>query len=140
MNGFSHVRTSVLAILAVLAVLECARFAASQISITPPVQTTWAPTATALLAQPIADSTPNAAQLRRGQYLVAGGDCMPCHIRDGGEPFAGGLGLKTPFGLIYSANITSDRETGIGNWTSDQFYHAMHNGTDDEGKNLYAAS
>jgi mono/diheme cytochrome c family protein len=139
MNGFSHVRTSVLAILAVLAILGTARFAASQISITPPVQTTWAPTATALLAQPIADSTPNAAQLRRGQYLVAAGDCMSCHIRDGGEPFAGGLGLKTPFGLIYSANITSDRETGIGNWTSDQFYHAMHDGIDDEGKNLYPA-
>jgi len=133
------VRTSVLAILAVLAILGTARFAASQISITPPVQTTWAPTATALLAQPIADSTPNAAQLRRGQYLVAAGDCMSCHIRDGGEPFAGGLGLKTPFGLIYSANITSDRETGIGNWTSDQFYHAMHDGIDDEGKNLYPA-
>jgi mono/diheme cytochrome c family protein len=139
MNGFSHVRSSVLAILAVLAILECARFAASQISITPPVQTSWAPTATALLAQPIADSTPNATQLRRGQYLVAAGDCMSCHIRDGGEPFAGGLGLKTPFGLIYSANITSDRETGIGEWTSEQFYHAMHDGIDDEGKNLYPA-
>jgi len=139
MNGFSHVRTSVLPILAVLAILGCARFAASQISTIPTVQTTWAPTATALLAQPISDSTPNAAQLRRGQYLVAAGDCMSCHIRDGGEPFAGGLGLKTPFGLIYSANITSDRETGIGNWTSDQFYHAMHDGIDDEGKNLYPA-
>jgi mono/diheme cytochrome c family protein len=139
MNGFSRVRTVVIAILAVLAILEYARFAASQISITPPVQTTWAPTATALLAQPIADATPNAAQLRRGQYLVAAGDCMSCHIRAGGEPFAGGLGLKTPFGLIYSANITSDRETGIGNWTSDQFYHAMHDGIDDEGRNLYPA-
>ena len=139
MNGVAHVRTSVLAILAVLAILGCARFAASQNSITPPAQPTWAPTATALLAQSIADSTPNAAQLRRGQYLVAAGDCMSCHIREGGEPFAGGLGLKTPFGLIYSANITSDRETGIGNWTSEQFYHAMHDGIDDEGRNLYPA-
>ena len=62
-----------------------------------------------LLTEPIADSAPNAAQLRRGQYLVAAGDCMSCHLRDGGEPFAGGLGLNTPFGVIYSPNITSDR-------------------------------
>lgn len=139
MNVLSHPRTSVLGILAVLAILGIARFAASQISTAPPVHTAWALTATGLLSQPIADSTPNAAQLRRGQYLVAAGDCMSCHIRDGGEPLAGGLGLRTPFGVIYSANITSDRETGIGNWSSDQFYHAMHDGIDDEGKNLYPA-
>jgi mono/diheme cytochrome c family protein len=94
---------------------------------------------TQLLTQPIPDSTPNAAQLRRGQYLVVAGDCMSCHLRDGGEPLAGGLGLKTPFGVIYSPNITSDKETGIGNWTDEQFYRAMHDGTDDEGKNLYPA-
>ena len=64
---------------------------------------------------------------------------MSCHFRDGGEPLAGGLGLKTPFGVIYSANITSDRETGIGTWTSDQFYHAMHDGIDVQGENLYPA-
>ncbi len=46
---------------------------------------------------------------------------MSCHLRDGGQPFAGGFGLNTPFGLIYSANITSDRQTGIGDWTSEQF-------------------
>lgn len=92
-----------------------------------------------LLTQPIADSTPNAAQLRRGQYLVAAGDCMSCHLREGGEPLAGGLGLKTPFGVIYSPNITSDKDTGIGSWTSAQFYRAMHDGIDDEGKNLYPA-
>ena len=92
-----------------------------------------------LLTKPIADSTPNAAQVRRGQYLVAAGDCMSCHLREGGEPLAGGLGLNTPFGVIYSANITPDKETGIGDWTSDQFYHAMHDGIDDEGKNLYPA-
>jgi mono/diheme cytochrome c family protein len=82
---------------------------------------------------------PNAAQLRRGQYLVVAGDCMSCHFRDRGEPLAGGLGLKTPFGVIYTPNITSDKETGIGNWTSDQFYRAMHDGIDDGGKNLYPA-
>jgi mono/diheme cytochrome c family protein len=95
--------------------------------------------ATQLLSDGIGDSTPNAAQLRRGQYLVAAGDCMSCHVRDGGEPLAGGLGLKTPFGVIYTPNITSDRETGIGNWTADQFYRAMHDGVDPRGENLYPA-
>jgi mono/diheme cytochrome c family protein len=64
---------------------------------------------------------------------------MSCHLREGGEPFAGGLGLNTPFGVIYTPNITSDRETGIGAWSNDQFYRAMHDGIDDEGRNLYPA-
>jgi mono/diheme cytochrome c family protein len=92
-----------------------------------------------LLRQPISDATPNAEQLRRGQYLVAAGDCMSCHLRAGGEPLAGGLGLNTPFGVIYTPNITSDKGTGIGDWTADQFYQAMHEGIDDEGHNLYPA-
>jgi mono/diheme cytochrome c family protein len=91
------------------------------------------------LANRIDDSTPNAAQLRRGQYLVAAGDCMSCHLREGGEPFAGGLGLNTPFGAIYTSNITPDRETGIGAWTGEQFYHAMHDGKGVHGENLYPA-
>lgn len=104
-----------------------------------PAQADWPLTASALLAQPIADSVPNAAQLRRGQYLVAAGDCMSCHVRDGGEPLSGGLGLKTPFGVIYSANITSDAQTGLGAWTADQFYRAMHDGIGVHGEYLYPA-
>jgi mono/diheme cytochrome c family protein len=92
-----------------------------------------------LLRQPIPDTLPNAEQLRRGQYLVAAGDCISCHTREGGEALAGGLGLNTPFGVIYTPNITSDTKTGIGDWTSDQFYQAMHTGIDDEGSNLYPA-
>lgn len=92
-----------------------------------------------LLRQPIPDTSPNAEQLRRGQYLVAAGDCMSCHMREGGAPLAGGLALKTPFGVIYTPNITSDQETGIGGWSADQFYQAMHQGIDDEGSNLYPA-
>jgi mono/diheme cytochrome c family protein len=94
---------------------------------------------TELLSRPIDAADPNAAQLARGQYLVAAGDCMSCHLRPGGEPFAGGLGLKTPFGVIYTSNITPDPKTGIGAWTGDQFYRAMHDGKDDEGENLYPA-
>jgi mono/diheme cytochrome c family protein len=91
------------------------------------------------LSQPIPATVLNADQLRRGQALTIAGDCMSCHLRDGGQPFAGGLGLNTPFGVIYSANITSDRQTGIGGWTGDQFYHAMHDGVGAQGENLYPA-
>src|ERR1017187_10440709 len=126
MSRFYHLRALVLGVGAVLAILGFGRLAASQIPTTLPAHTTWALTATGLLSQPIADSTPNAAQLRRGQYLVVAGDCMSCHVRDGGEPLAGGLGLKMSFGVICPTNITSDRQTGIGSWTNDQFYHAMH--------------
>jgi mono/diheme cytochrome c family protein len=139
MKTLSHLRTPILGLVALLAILGSAHFAAGQMLPALPAHTGWTLTANALLSEPIADSTPNAAQLRRGQYLVAAGDCMSCHIRDGGEPLAGGLGLRTPFGIIYSANITSDQKTGIGAWTSDQFYRAMHDGIDDEGKNLYPA-
>jgi mono/diheme cytochrome c family protein len=92
-----------------------------------------------MLTQPIADSAANATQLRRGQYLVRAGDCVSCHMRPGGEPLAGGLALNTPFGAIVSSNITSDVQTGIGGWTSDQFYKAMHDGIGAHGENLYPA-
>jgi len=91
-----------------------------------------------IITQPIADG-PNAEQLRRGQYLVRMGDCLSCHLRAGGEPFAGGLGLNTPFGVIYSSNISSDPTNGIGNWTPDQFYKAMHDGIGGRGQHLYPA-
>ncbi len=104
-----------------------------------PAHPSTAVTPSSLLTQAIPDGTPNATQLRRGQYLVAVGDCMSCHARPGGEPLAGGLGLNTPFGTIYSSNITSDKETGIGAWRSDQFYRAMHDGIGAYGENLYPA-
>jgi mono/diheme cytochrome c family protein len=121
------------------AILSLASPAMSQVSPSLPAHSFSGVIATELLTQPIADSTPSAAQLRRGQYLVAAGDCMSCHLREAGEPLAGGLGLQTPFGLIYSANITSDEKTGIGAWTGDQFYRAMHDGIDNEGESLYPA-
>jgi mono/diheme cytochrome c family protein len=90
------------------------------------------------LLNPIPDG-PDAARLRHGQYLVRMGDCLSCHLRAGGEPFAGGLGLNTPFGVIYSSNISSDPNQGIGNWTPDQFYRAMHDGIGGHGQHLYPA-
>jgi mono/diheme cytochrome c family protein len=79
------------------------------------------------------------AEIERGRYLEAAGDCAACHTDEGGRPFAGGLPVPTPFGTIYSTNITPDGETGIGNWTSDEFYRAMHEGMAPGGKHLYPA-
>jgi len=69
-----------------------------------------------------------AEQMKRGEYLAKAGDCIACHTTANGKVFAGGLPIKTPFGTIYSPNITSDRETGIGDWTDDQFVQAMREG------------
>lgn len=91
-----------------------------------------------ILTQPLPDG-PNAALIRRGRYLTIAGDCVSCHTRAGGHPFAGGLGLRTPFGTVYSSNITSDGATGIGGWTADQFFHALHDGKSADGDRLYPA-
>jgi mono/diheme cytochrome c family protein len=139
MGGSTSLRASIFGAAAGVAILLAPRPAMSQVPPTLPAYPFSGVIPTQLLAQPIEDSTPNAAQLRRGQYLVAAGDCMSCHLRDGGEFLAGGRGLQTPFGVIYSSNITSDKETGIGGWSGDQFYRAMHEGIDDEGRNLYPA-
>lgn len=87
------------------------------------------------LAQPADD----AALAARGAYVAKAADCMPCHTADKSRPFAGGLALNTPFGAIYSPNITSDRSTGIGLWTYDQFVNAVRNGIRKDGAYLYPA-
>jgi mono/diheme cytochrome c family protein len=75
----------------------------------------------------------------RGKYLAEMADCMVCHTAKGGAPYAGGFAINLPFGTIYSANITADKDTGIGNWTDAQFLGALHRGVDDEGEHLYPA-
>jgi mono/diheme cytochrome c family protein len=75
----------------------------------------------------------------RGRYLVQAGDCAACHTADNGKPFAGDRPVPTPFGNIYSSNLTPDKETGIGRWSNDDFYRAMHEGIDEEGDHLYPA-
>lgn len=79
------------------------------------------------------------AQVERGKYLVEAGDCEACHTNKGGQPFAGDRPIQTPFGVIYSPNITPDRETGIGAWTDEQFYRALHEGIAEDGSHLYPA-
>ncbi len=77
--------------------------------------------------------------IQRGRHLASAGDCVSCHTVKGGKPFAGGYPVETPFGVIYSSNITPDVVTGIGNWTDDDFYRAMHEGKRKDGKYLYPA-
>ena len=79
------------------------------------------------------------AQIERGRYLVTAGDCIACHTAAKGKPFAGGRAIETPFGTIYSPNITPDRETGIGAWADDDFYRALHSGIGPDGTRLYPA-
>jgi len=79
------------------------------------------------------------AKLEKGRALVDAGDCVACHTQDKAKPFAGGRAIPTPFGTIYSANITPDRDTGIGAWTADDFYRAMHEGVGPHGERLYPA-
>ncbi len=79
------------------------------------------------------------SMVERGRYLAEAGDCAACHTAPGGQPFAGARAVPTPFGTIYSTNITPDKKTGIGNWTEEQFYRAMHEGIRRDGKHLYPA-
>ena len=85
---------------------------------------------------PVAD---RAALIARGAYLARAGDCMACHTARGGAQYAGGRAIRTPFGTIYAPNITPDKDTGIGNWSADDFWHALHDGKSKEGKLLYPA-
>jgi len=80
-----------------------------------------------------------AADAERGRYLALAGNCGACHTRAGGEPFAGGLAFDTPFGTIYSSNITPDPKTGIGRWTAADLRRAMHEGIAADGSRLFPA-
>lgn len=75
--------------------------------------------------------------VERGAYLARAGDCMSCHTAKGGQPFAGGLRLDTPFGYMLTPNITPDPDTGIGRWSEADFYRAMHEGVNKHGKDMY---
>ena len=86
-----------------------------------------------------ADDPADPNLVARGNYLAKAADCMPCHTSASDKPYAGGLRLNTPFGAIYSPNVTPDRETGIGAWTFEQFKDAVHNGIRADGKYLYPA-
>src|SRR5450759_2495140 len=75
----------------------------------------------------------------RGAYLALAGDCIACHTSRGGPPYAGGLPLATPIGIVYSTNITPDLETGIGRYSTDEFVRVMREGVAKDGHRLYPA-
>jgi mono/diheme cytochrome c family protein len=77
--------------------------------------------------------------VQRGEYLAHAADCMVCHTTKGGQEYAGGLGFKLPFGMLYSTNITPDKETGIGNYSDRDFLNAVQHGTRRDGAPLYPA-
>ena len=80
-----------------------------------------------------------ASLVQRGEYLVKAADCVVCHTSPGGLAYAGGLGFKLPFGTLYSSNITPDRETGIGDYSDQDFLNAVQRGTSRDGARLYPA-
>jgi mono/diheme cytochrome c family protein len=78
-------------------------------------------------------------QIERGRYLAITSDCLSCHTVPGGQPFAGGRPIETPFGDIVAPNITPDLETGIGAWSDDAFDAAVRKGVRPDGARLYPA-
>src|SRR5215468_6073227 len=84
-------------------------------------------------------SLAKASAVERGEYLARAADCMVCHTSPGGKEYAGGLGFKLPFGTLYSTNITPDKETGIGNYSDQEFLAAVRRGIRRDGARLYPA-
>jgi mono/diheme cytochrome c family protein len=82
---------------------------------------------------------PAAETIARGMALTIAGDCASCHTADPAKPFAGGKRIDTPFGGIYSPNLTLDRDTGLGGWSDDDFYRALRHGVAPNGSRYYPA-
>ena len=80
-----------------------------------------------------------ASLVERGEYLAKAADCMVCHTKPGEKEYSGGLGFKLPFGTLYSTNITPDKDTGIGNYSDQDFLNAVQRGTRHDGARLYPA-
>ncbi len=80
-----------------------------------------------------AGSTRPSSLIETGAYLARAGNCAACHTVRGGAAYAGGVALATPFGTVYSSNLTADPKTGIGAWSAEDFWRAMHNGRSRDG-------
>jgi mono/diheme cytochrome c family protein len=75
----------------------------------------------------------------RGKYLAEAADCAACHTAPGGAPYAGGLAMPSGFGTIYATNITPEPDDGIGRWSAEDFWRALHDGIRRDGRQLYPA-
>ncbi|HEY0886311.1 MAG TPA: cytochrome c [Ramlibacter sp.] len=86
------------------------------------------------------DERPATAEtVARGAYLVRLGNCVACHTQRGGVPFAGGRPIETPFGTVYSTNLTPHPEAGLGAWSREDFWRALHDGRSRDGRLLTPA-
>ena len=110
------------------------------------MRTSFAPIAAALVLSacggPHGDGQPVKAspeQIARGKYLARAADCAACHTASGGAPMAGGEPLASPYGTLVGSNITPDKQHGIGKWSADDFYAALHDGVAPGGHQLYPA-
>lgn len=92
-----------------------------------------------MLGTGAAQATDDAQRIQHGEYLARAGDCAACHTAPGGIPFAGGLKMTTPIGAIYSSNITPDKQTGIGEYSLQEFGDALRKGVARDGSRLYPA-
>lgn len=90
-------------------------------------------------AKPPAPLSQYEASAEHGRYLARAGNCSVCHTSTNGEELAGGVEFHTPFGVLYSTNITPDNATGIGEWTFEDFYRSMKEGIRPDGSHLYPA-
>ena len=88
-------------------------------------------------SSPLPAVVSSAAQIERGAYLARIGDCAACHTERGGAAYAGGRAIPTPFGTFYSPNITPHADSGLGRWSNDDFWQAMHQGRSRDGSPLY---
>lgn len=109
------------------------RRVAALLAVVLPVCAAWAQTALSPFGAP--GDTP----VQRGEYLARAGDCVSCHTAPGGQPFAGGYRIDTPFGPLFAPNITPDDDTGIGRWSADDFWRALHQGVNRRGQDMYPA-
>lgn len=88
---------------------------------------------------PEAPALPPDDLVAQGAYLARAGNCLACHTAPGGAPGAGGLGVLTPFGTVFSTNLTPDPDTGLGRWREADFWQALHHGRSRDGRLLYPA-
>jgi mono/diheme cytochrome c family protein len=97
----------------------------------------WRPAIAPVTSPPPGSFAPEL--IAKGEALAGGGFCAECHTVKGGQRFAGGYPMPTPFGVLYSTNITPDPETGIGTWSGAAFSRAMHEGVSRDGSLLFPA-
>jgi len=99
----------------------------------------WGDLLTSPTASPTASAPATPDTLQRGHYLVQAGNCIACHSERGRPQLAGGRAIDTPFGPVYSSNLTPDPDTGLGRWSAQDFWQALHHGRSRGGRLLAPA-